>query len=301
MTALQIVLWVAVPYAAIAVFIVGHIWRYRYDKFGWTTRSSQTYENRLLRWGSPMFHIGILMVIAGHVVGLLIPREWLYASGITEEIYHLGATGLGSFAAALTLAGLAILIYRRRTVGPVFAQSIGLGVEEIALFMSLGIAGGAVAQYPIGWLSDRIGRRVVLIGATAGAAGASLLLASSSAGTVFAAIALFGGFSLPLYSLSVAHANDIAEPSQFLEVAGGLALFYALGATLGPLAVATLIEHLGAPSFFVYTAILHTCFIAFVVYRMRQRAEVPRPKRRRFIGLLRTSTQLYRRAPDEEP
>jgi nitrate reductase gamma subunit len=119
-TALQIILWVAVPYAAIAVFIVGHIWRYRYDKFGWTTRSSQTYENRLLRWGSPMFHLGILMVIAGHVVGLLIPREWLYAIGINEEIYHFGATALGTFAAVLTLAGLAILIYRRRTVGPVF-------------------------------------------------------------------------------------------------------------------------------------------------------------------------------------
>lgn len=120
MTALQIILWVAVPYAAIAVFIVGHIWRYRYDKFGWTTRSSQTYENRLLRWGSPMFHLGILMVIAGHAVGLLIPREWLYAIGISEEIYHLGATALGTFAAVLTLAGLGILIYRRRTVGPVF-------------------------------------------------------------------------------------------------------------------------------------------------------------------------------------
>jgi len=119
-TALQIILWVAVPYAAIAVFIVGHIWRYRYDKFGWTTRSSQTYENRLLRWGSPMFHLGILMVIAGHAVGLLIPREWLYAIGISEEIYHLGATALGTFAAVLTLAGLGILIYRRRTVGPVF-------------------------------------------------------------------------------------------------------------------------------------------------------------------------------------
>ena len=69
MTTLQIILWVAIPYASIAVFVVGHIWRYRYDKFGWTTRSSQTYENRLLRWGSPMFHFGILMVIAGHVVG----------------------------------------------------------------------------------------------------------------------------------------------------------------------------------------------------------------------------------------
>jgi len=120
MNALSLILWVAFPYAAIAVFIVGHIWRYRYDKFGWTTRSSQTYENRLLRWGSPMFHFGILMVIVGHAVGLLIPREWLYAIGITEEMYHWGATVLGTFAAVLTLAGLAILIYRRRTVGPVF-------------------------------------------------------------------------------------------------------------------------------------------------------------------------------------
>lgn len=75
MNAQQVILWVAIPYAAMAVFVVGHLWRYRYDRFGWTTRSSQTYENRLLRWGSPMFHIGILMVIAGHVVGLFIPRE----------------------------------------------------------------------------------------------------------------------------------------------------------------------------------------------------------------------------------
>ncbi len=120
MNPLSMLLWVAFPYAAIAVFVVGHIWRYRYDKFGWTTRSSQTYESRLLRWGSPMFHFGILMVIAGHVVGLLVPREWLYAIGIKEEAYHIGATVLGTAAAVLTLAGLAILIYRRRTVGPVF-------------------------------------------------------------------------------------------------------------------------------------------------------------------------------------
>lgn len=120
MNTLPIILWVAIPYASIAVFVVGHMWRYRYDKFGWTTRSSQTYENRLLRWGSPMFHLGILMVLAGHVVGLLIPREWLYAIGISEEMYHFGATSLGTMAAALTLTGFAILIYRRRTVGPVF-------------------------------------------------------------------------------------------------------------------------------------------------------------------------------------
>ena len=95
MNPLSLLLWVVLPYIAAAVFIVGHIWRYRYDKFGWTTRSSQSYENRLLRWGSPMFHFGILFVLVGHAVGLLVPREWLYAIGIDEHMYHIGATVLG--------------------------------------------------------------------------------------------------------------------------------------------------------------------------------------------------------------
>ncbi|MCU7731296.1 respiratory nitrate reductase subunit gamma, partial [Actinoplanes sp. KI2] len=55
-------LFVVVPYVSIAIFIGGHVWRYRYDKFGWTTRSSQLYERGLLRIGSPLFHFGILLV-----------------------------------------------------------------------------------------------------------------------------------------------------------------------------------------------------------------------------------------------
>ncbi|MBO0981610.1 respiratory nitrate reductase subunit gamma [Microbacterium sp. SD291] len=147
---MSFILWVAVPYAAIAVFIVGHLWRYRYDKFGWTTRSSQTYENRLLRWGSPMFHLGILMVLAGHVVGLLVPREWLYAIGISEEIYHFGATTLGTLAAVLTLAGLGILIYRRRTVGPVFlATTVMDKVMYVFLAATLGFGTLATVVYQV--------------------------------------------------------------------------------------------------------------------------------------------------------
>lgn len=150
MNTMSFILWVAVPYAAIAVFIVGHLWRYRYDKFGWTTRSSQTYENRLLRWGSPMFHLGILMVLAGHVVGLLVPREWLYAIGISEEIYHFGATTLGTLAAVLTLAGLAILIYRRRTVGPVFlATTVMDKVMYVFLAATLGFGTLATVVYQV--------------------------------------------------------------------------------------------------------------------------------------------------------
>ncbi len=63
-------LFVVVPYICLTVFVVGHLWRYRYDKFGWTTRSSQLYESRLLRIGSPLFHFGIIGVFFGHVVGL---------------------------------------------------------------------------------------------------------------------------------------------------------------------------------------------------------------------------------------
>ncbi|MEV6325273.1 respiratory nitrate reductase subunit gamma [Nocardia sp. NPDC051787] len=120
---LDILLWVAIPYASIACFVVGHVWRYRYDKFGWTTRSTQLYENRLLRLGSPLFHYGILLVILGHIGGLLIPKSWTEAAGISQHTYHLVAVGLGAIAGAATLTGAAILIYRRRTVGPVFSAT----------------------------------------------------------------------------------------------------------------------------------------------------------------------------------
>jgi nitrate reductase gamma subunit len=116
-------LWVIVPYLCLATFVVGHYWRYRYDKFGWTTRSSQLYENRLLRLGSPLFHFGMLGVVAGHFVGLLVPESWTNGAGLSNHAYHWGALGGGRAAAAATLAGLVILIYRRRTVGPVFSAT----------------------------------------------------------------------------------------------------------------------------------------------------------------------------------
>lgn len=112
----DVLLWVVFPYVATVSFVVGHLLRYRYDQFGWTSRSSQMYETKLLRWGSPLFHYGILGVFAGHVVGLLIPREWLYAVGVTEHIYHLGATWIGTAVAIATIAGMAILLARRGAI-----------------------------------------------------------------------------------------------------------------------------------------------------------------------------------------
>ncbi len=152
LTVLDVLLWVAFPYIAAASFIVGHILRYRYDKFGWTSRSSQTYESKWLRWGSPMFHYGILGVFVGHVVGLLIPHQWLEFFGITEHLYHLGATWLGTAAAVVTIAGLVILLSRRgavrrvaRVTSPMdivmyvfLAGSILLGTIAVLQFQVLG-------------------------------------------------------------------------------------------------------------------------------------------------------------------
>ena len=123
---MSIFLWVIVPYLCLATFVVGHFWRYRYDKFGWTTRSSQLYENRLLRLGSPLFHFGLLGVVAGHIIGLLVPRSWTETVGVDDHLYHLVAVAGGLAAGLMAFAGMTILIYRRRTVGPVFSATTAM-------------------------------------------------------------------------------------------------------------------------------------------------------------------------------
>lgn len=109
-------LWLTLPYVAFTSFLVGHVWRYRQDQFGWTTRSSQLYESRLLRLGSPMFHFGLLAVLGGHVMGVGIPASWTAAVGISEHAYHLVSVTAGTITGLVTCVGLAILLYRRFTV-----------------------------------------------------------------------------------------------------------------------------------------------------------------------------------------
>jgi nitrate reductase gamma subunit len=109
----DLLLWVAVPYICLAVFAVGHVWRYRHDQFGWTTHTSQLLENRWLRWGSPLFHLGTFMAIAGHVVGLAVPASWTEAAGIDEHTYHTLSVWAGSVAGVAMVTGLGLLCARR--------------------------------------------------------------------------------------------------------------------------------------------------------------------------------------------
>jgi nitrate reductase gamma subunit len=100
---------------AIAIFLAGHVWRYRTDQYGWTTRSTQILESRWLKWGSPLFHLGALAAIGGHVLGILIPTSWTSTAGVSGEAYHAISATAGTIAGVACGAGLLILIYRRMT------------------------------------------------------------------------------------------------------------------------------------------------------------------------------------------
>ncbi|CAB4954005.1 unannotated protein [freshwater metagenome] len=128
-------IWIVVPYVALTCFAVGLSWRYRYDKFGWTSRSSQMYENRLLAWGGPLFHFGILGVLVGHVVGLVIPADWTTRAGLSEENYHRMAVTTGVVFGLMTVVGLVLLVYRRRLTPSVFRATTGM---DKAMYVMLG-------------------------------------------------------------------------------------------------------------------------------------------------------------------
>ncbi|GLW48538.1 nitrate reductase subunit gamma [Streptomyces sp. NBRC 14336] len=138
-------LWGVLPYVALTLLIAGLIWRYRYDKYGWTTRSSQVYESKLLNIASPAFHYGILFVLVGHLVGLFVPESWTDAVGVSEHTYHLLSLYGGTAAGILTVVGIALLIYRRRTRAPVF-RATTVNDKLMYLVLAAAIVMGMIAK-----------------------------------------------------------------------------------------------------------------------------------------------------------
>lgn len=186
-----------------------------------------------------------------------------------------------------------------RLVGPLYADGMGLDITGIAVFMSAGIIGGAVAQYPLGYLSDRLDRRVIVTVATTGAALAGLLLTYTDPGQpllIYGGAFLFGAFALPLYSLSMAHANDRARPEDCVLVSAALLFFFSIGATIGPIIASLVIDWFGPPAFFAYTSAIHGLLIVTALIRMARQPGVPAKARASFTMLLRTSPVLVRLA-----
>lgn len=141
-TGWQLAWWVILPYLALATFVIGHVWRYRYDQFGWTSYSTQLLEKKWLKWGSPIFHYGTIAAIGGHVIGILVPETWTRAVGIPEGVYHWFSAIAGTLAAVLIIIGVVILAGRRLFVARVRVATSPvdwLALIVLAVIIILGI------------------------------------------------------------------------------------------------------------------------------------------------------------------
>ena len=132
----EVFVWLVLPYVSVTIFLVGHWWRYRRDQFGWTSRSTQLLESRLLAWGSPLFHLGALAAIGGHVLGILVPASVTAKVGISESAYHHLSGVAGGLAGLACLAGYAILAFRRAEVPRVRLTTT---VMDVVVFVLLGV------------------------------------------------------------------------------------------------------------------------------------------------------------------
>lgn len=145
---LEFLLWIAVPYAAFAVFVTGHFWRYRRDQLGWSARSTQIMERRLLRIGSLLFHLGMLAVLGGHVVGILVPASWTHALAIDDDVYHWSSAIGGTLFGAAMLTGFAVLVYRRTRTPRVAATTTRTDILTYVV-LAVAIVTGMLAT--MGW------------------------------------------------------------------------------------------------------------------------------------------------------
>jgi nitrate reductase gamma subunit len=140
----DVLLYAVLPYAALAVFVVGHWWRYRRDQYGWGARSTQLLESRVLKYASTIFHVGVLLAIGGHVLGLLIPQSWTEAVGISDDAYHVIAVIGGMTAGVAVCVGFALLVYRRLRFPRVRVTTTRVDVITMGL-LAIGIVTGMLA------------------------------------------------------------------------------------------------------------------------------------------------------------
>lgn len=178
-------------------------------------------------------------------------------------------------AAGVIVAALSSASFRM--VGPVYGQEVGLEVGEIAYFLAAFVAGGALAQYPVGWLADKFDRRWVLIwlsGAAIFSCAVTALMNDLSSTGILLTAGFFGLTTFPIYSVAASHAHDFASSDERVELSAALMFFFALGAIAAPVLASKLMEAFGPASMFVMIAAGHALLVAFGLARMRVRPTV---------------------------
>ncbi|RVV99444.1 MFS transporter [Mesobaculum littorinae] len=176
----------------------------------------------------------------------------------------------------------------------VYATQIGLSVGEISLFISLMYIGGLSFQYPIGWLSDRFDRRMlVMYAAVIGGIAAVLgTVLGHYFGVLLLVAFLVGGMSNPLYSLLIAYTNDYLEHDDMAAASGGLMFVNGLGAIIGPIVTGWMMGAIGPRGFWLFIAVLMGATSLYALYRMTQRAAPSSDETDRYVPVLPTSSPV---------
>ncbi|MGH6946233.1 MAG: MFS transporter [Kiloniellales bacterium] len=186
------------------------------------------------------------------------------------------------------------------SLGPVYAGRYSGDPTDIAIFMSAGALGGALALYPLGRLSDRVDRRQVMIGAcilSVAAAACLIFFGGKGPWQLIGFGLLFGVGSMPVYSIAAALAFDHAGKGEVVEVASGLLLMNGIGSVVGPLVASAAMKGMGPPGLFATTAAAHFLLASFALWRSVVRARAPEEIRNEF-DLTSTAPTMAALDPD---
>ena len=188
-----------------------------------------------------------------------------------KELYNTSPLGV----TAILLTGLAHGTLWG--IGSIYALKNGLTIEQVSIFMFTFIIGGAINQYLIGYLSDRYDRRTVLV--TVAFLASFFCILAVIFGTSFISLLIitfiFGGLTVPLYAIAIAHTNDFLNKKEMVAASAGLQLAGGAGLTVGPLLGGLSIDLIGAAGFWIYLFVIHSSLGIFGLYRMSIRDAVP--------------------------
>jgi MFS family permease len=202
------------------------------------------------------------------------------------QVSPLAVVGLG-------LNGTAVAVLFG--MGAVYGLSVGMDNAEVGYFMTAPVIGALLLQYPVGRLSDRFDRRMVIFGVAligGGAASMAAIFGRTDFALLLVCMLVYGGSLFPLYSLFIAHANDFLTPSQMVAAASGLVMISGAGAVLGSPLAALSLEYFGVASFFILVTVIQLLTASFALFRMTRRAAVPNLAQGTFVAIPESSSAI---------
>jgi MFS family permease len=229
-----------------------------------------------------------LFILVGILVSLAVVPVAMIRVPTPSDIIPVELS-LRSLVATAPLGVLAVLVAGAAGgavlgIGAVYATQIGMTAGKVGVFMAFSILGGAVTQYPLGRLSDRIPRRRVILGVAVAATAVGIAGAVVDPGSAwqFVVVAVYGGLAFPLYALAVSHVNDVMPENQLVAVAAGIVFVFGVGSVLGPIVVSVLMAVLGSAGYFWGLAAF---FVPLGIYALVRIVFIARPIQRRFVSL----------------